>query len=550
MNIGTARNYRACMLSGLAVLSAGSLAKACGGFFCQLVPIVQAAEQIVFRQEGDQVTAVVLIQYNGSAEEFSWVVPVPGIPELSVGSDLAIQQLETATRPQFNLEIRGEPCIPVVFGGPFLPPASAFDNDNAGAADDGVTILDQVAVGPFDATVVSSDDPEAMARWLNDNGYDITDRGAELIGPYVMQGLNFVAVKLRQNQGVGDIQPLIMRYTSDRPMVPIRLTSVAAQPDMGVIVWLLGDARAAPVNYLAVEPNLTRLNWYNGSFAAYPSWQMLVTRAMDEAGGQGFATEYAGRDFNAATQLPDPAVFEQELESLREQSTGIVFLGLFYNPYFPQSKVLEILRRELPLPEGVDESNYSEGSVLIGFFGEEMVAIAKDRILDELSRTVVEPLTATIRVFDGTPYMTRLYTTLSPEEMTIDPEFVFNRDLPDQSLERKATLDLACVLGQTQWSLTLGTGTLREGERVIDGAGDPPTFTGAPTIDQAAVSETALVSESGPPRIMTKNEFARVIIGSRATGGRPLSEICGNGIFGMAMLSLTTLCLMRSRRRF
>ena len=85
-------------------------ARACGGFFCQAVPISQAAEQIIFRQNGDQVTAVVLIQYVGVAEDFSWVVPVPGVPELSTGSDVLFQSLEPATRPQFNLKIEGGPC--------------------------------------------------------------------------------------------------------------------------------------------------------------------------------------------------------------------------------------------------------------------------------------------------------------------------------------------------------------------------------------------------------------------------------------------------------
>ena len=51
-----------------------------------------------------------LIQYVGEASDFSWVVPVPGVPELSTGSDVLFQSLEQATRPQFNLEIDGESC--------------------------------------------------------------------------------------------------------------------------------------------------------------------------------------------------------------------------------------------------------------------------------------------------------------------------------------------------------------------------------------------------------------------------------------------------------
>ena len=112
---------------------------ACGGFFCQQVPIDQAGEQIIFRQDGDMVTAVVLIQYEGEAEDFSWVVPAPGVPELSVGSDQVFPSLELATRPQFLLEINGSPCrdlsfpFPVLFLGGSAPPEPE-------AADD-VTIL-------------------------------------------------------------------------------------------------------------------------------------------------------------------------------------------------------------------------------------------------------------------------------------------------------------------------------------------------------------------------------------------------------------------------
>ena len=107
-------NMRQSVSAGLGTVFAASTlvqqVAACGGFFCQLVPINQAAEQIIFHQDGDQVTAVVLIQYVGTAQDFSWVVPVPGIPELSTGSDVLFQALEPSTRPLFTLEFEGQAC--------------------------------------------------------------------------------------------------------------------------------------------------------------------------------------------------------------------------------------------------------------------------------------------------------------------------------------------------------------------------------------------------------------------------------------------------------
>ena len=78
-------------------------ASACGGFFCQTLPIDQAGEQIVFRQEGDQISAMVQIQYVGDAPDFGWVVPVPNVPTFALGNNQVFTQLELATRPQFNL---------------------------------------------------------------------------------------------------------------------------------------------------------------------------------------------------------------------------------------------------------------------------------------------------------------------------------------------------------------------------------------------------------------------------------------------------------------
>lgn len=538
------------LLSVATVLSSAVPVHACGGFFCQQVPIDQAGEQIIFQQDGDTVTAVVLIQYTGDAEDFSWVVPVPGIPEVEVGSDLVFTSLEQATRPQFNLTVNGSPCEQPESFFPtldFNAPQAPAD----GSADDGVEVLQRFAVGPFDVEVISSDDADAMAQWLEDNDYDLSDRGRDLIAPYVERGMNFVGVKLQQNQGTGDIQPLILRYQSEKPMIPIRLTAVAATPDMGVITWILGPSRAVPDNYLAVEVNYTLLNWYFGSANAYGSYQGLVTTAMNEAGGQGFATDYAGRDQTFKDQLPVAEDFETELQRLEALETEQFYRELSFNFLFPSTKVLEILRRQLPLPEGVDEFVYSDGAVLREVFSAEEITTAKDAITAELRMTVVDPLGRTLAVFEGDQYMTRLFTTLSPEEMTLDPTFVFNDTLEDQAMTREATLDLACNLGTTEWSLTLGAGTGRDGETVIRGFGDSPTFSGPPTIDQPSVSTSARLRATGGPEFVDVNEFEIATVGDAPQN--PISEIllmCGNGAMMAGFVSLGVIGLIsRSRRR-
>jgi len=537
---------------GLLGITVTTRVLACGGFFCQAIPINQAGEQIIFRQDGNIVTAVVLILYQGEAADFSWVVPVPGIPELSTGSDLVFSPLELATRPRFNLEVKGEPCAnPDPFGGlggPLLGVGSAD------SVDDGVQVLERLVVGPFDVEIVTSEDADALALWLDENNYDLTDRGRDLIAPYVDEGMNFVALRLRQDQGVGDLQPLIMRYESDKPMIPIRLTAVAALPDMGVIVWLLGESRAVPLNYLHVTPNYTRLNWYFGTFAAFASYQGLITAAMDEAGGQGFATDYAGRDLDVLSQLPTVESLGNELVRLTAIVDDAAFVaGLAGGFIFPRDQVLEILRRNLPLPAGDGEFVYQIPELLVETFTAEELAAARSAIVVELNDTVIDPLAETLAVFDGDPYMTRLFTTLSPEEMTLDPIFSFNPDLDDQGLDRNATLETRCTGFTTRWTLTLGEGTGRDGEVVIDGFGSPPIFT-PPIIDQESVWRTEWVTASGPADVVTQKQFplAQIIGDDAGPSGVDLCGTsiaqCGAGILGVLMFTMLGLRSMRQRR--
>lgn len=523
----------------LTVERPGRRAAACGGFFCQARPIVQASEQIIFRQNGNRITAIVQIQYQGTAEDFSWVVPVPGIPELSVAPGILFQTLDPLTRPQFTLEVNGAVCP----DDRFFNAQPEFDGTATGADGD-VTILSEQVVGPFDVQVVTSQDADAMANWLEANNYDLTERGGELIAPYVEEGMNFVALRLRQDRGVGDIEPLVMEYEAERPMIPIRLTAVATQPNLGVYVWLLGPARAVPLNYLHVTPNYARLDWYRGTFNAYASYQDLITVAMDEVGGQGFATDYAGRD----ASLLEPLLSQPEQLRAESQRLGTLVnsadaLAQLINGFvFPGGKVLEIYRRRLELPNGEPEAIYGNSSRLADVFDDDTLTATLSATLDELENDLVQPLEESLGVFAGDPYMTRMFTTLSAEEMTLDPQFGFNSDLPDQPLERKATLDVECVFGQTDWTLTLGEGTGRAGEVIMNGTGVTPFTVPEPLMDQSAVKDAVMLRADTAPEIVVNNEFDPV--SSPPTSSLPL---CDFGL--LPVLAISGLMLTGFRRR-
>ena len=493
-------------------------AMACGGFFCTTQPINQAAEQIVFHQDGNQVTAMVRILYTGEAEDFSWVVPVPDTPEISLGADATFNELEFATRPQFNLLTEGNVCEQDMFVNLAQPAAEASAAD---AGDGGVQIEEELTIGPFDIDIVSSDNADDMSIWLEDNGYFLDDRGRDLIEPYVLDGMKFVAVKLRSGESSGSIQPLIMQYPSEKPMIPIRLTAVAAQDDMGVLVWVVNDARAIPENYEHVTPNYTKLDWYSGSFNAYLSYQNLITEAMDEAGGQGFATDYAGgitADIRGA--LTDVDVIEGNLALLDAIENDAEYLtsSLFINTN--PSAALANISAVLPLPEGQDTNLYFDSAQLAAVFTPAELSDARIAMRQAIVDRELTPIADSVALLPQDAYLTRLFTTLSASDMTVDPTFNFNSNMPEQSIQREALLNASCENGTSQWSLTLGSGTGREGEKVLEVNDEPIPFLVLPTPidDQPSAFLRQRTSANAEPELLFQAESSLLEIGAVDNG--------------------------------
>lgn len=435
-----------------AALFTPEAARACGGFFCSNAPIDQTGEKIVFAKHGDELVTVVQVQYAGTAEEFSWVLPVPGLPTLETGTDQLFANLDQATTPRFWLNWHEEGVCS--YGGRGWPEAdgdfgagapSAGGEDAGG--DPGVTIVSQAAVGPYDSVILQATDPDALLSWLADNDYDVTPEGQELLRLYVDPTRYFVALKLRQDKGIGDLVPIALRYREPLPCVPIRLTAVAAQQDMGITAFVLGDSRAVPLNYFHVQLNEARIDWLNGG-ANYTS---VLSEAVDAASnGQAFATEFAGRWESLGIQLYDEQRFSTT--ELRATDDPVAFvdrllsMGLRGTP-----QLLAFFQRHVPMPatlraQGVDDRSFYN---CLACYAEALAGqpFDPDAATDDLDESILQPLARAQELLDVHPYLTRLGTTMSPEEMTADPYFHWNLDLGDVSNTHTAELYVECGAG-------------------------------------------------------------------------------------------------------
>jgi hypothetical protein len=130
-----------------------------------------------------------------------------------------------------------------------------------------------------------------------------------LIKVYTDEGMVFLAMKLQPQQGVQDIQPIKMTYAGSQPIIPIRLTAVAAVPNMNVLTWVFADAQAYPLNY--ARPTIEDADFRGTPFAAPHNYLALVDQTVDLYAGRAFITEYAQPTNELMDFAPtDPLVLE------------------------------------------------------------------------------------------------------------------------------------------------------------------------------------------------------------------------------------------------
>ncbi len=462
------------LLCACAVSLWSSRSEACGCFTPPnpTVPVVQAGERILFAVQNGQVTAHVQVQYAGaSGQEFGWLLPLPSVPTLELGTDELFAQLTTTTQPRYQMNTVLSPECRQSFGsgGGQGSTGGAAGGGTASAVDAGGSgpspLVVQDSVGPYDYAVLRADSKMAMLDWLASNRYFVPAGTDDSVAPYIREGAFFLALKLRPGNTTGDLQPVVLHYASDLGVIPITLTSTGAQENMGVQVWMLGDSRAIPRNYNHTVLNDAVIDWPSRG----ANYNDVIIRAVGEAPGKHtFVTEYAGSSsvmkdvltpfgrFGSKSELAAKTTPEDFIDQLFFKSfASVSSLTPFGQPVLP-GPLKAILAKYLPPPQGVSADTFYT------YYRQ-----FKDRapppnfqpqaMADEIWDRVVLPVQNASALFTSMPVLTRLYSTISPEDMNKDPAFSFNATLPNVSNLHVATMNVFCSPGGNETGALLVT---------------------------------------------------------------------------------------------
>lgn len=524
-------------LSGWALgLNAPPEAAACGCFAPPdpSVPIVQAGERILFAHKDGEVTAHIQIQYQGKPGDFGWLLPLPAVPKdrtgkdgIDLGIDELFTQLTTTTQPKYRLNRVYEQC------GSGLSRGGAFatNSDSAGGVGGAESasppqaptpLVIKDSIGPYDYAVLRADSKDLMFNWLKDNKYFVPTGTEAAVNPYIRPGAYFLALKLKAGLEAGDLQPVVLRYKSDLPMIPIILTSVAATPNMGVQVWMLGAGRAIPRNYYHTVVNDAQVDW----LTAGRNYNDVIIKAVGEAEGKhAFVTEYAGTAGVMRGILDRPNRFSA-LPTLATTTETVAFVEKALSMFSLNSQLTSLLARAVPLPaalsqQGITPSTYYQQ---IRFYLQtdrvqhpekytDIAAALTDfptkaaALADDLKQKIADPTLEAAALFYLHSTMTRLYSTLSPEDMNSDPVFSYNPSLPPYPNEHTATLTYHCGGFFSQQRYTSATLELPSGLR-RELSIDDVNSNKYPAIDAPYSEQIQILRETGEPEVVVDNSDA------------------------------------------
>jgi len=452
--------------SAVVVLAYPSSVEACGGTFCDAgpasMPVDQTGENILFAMGETTVEAHIQIQYDPmtEAELFAWVVPITQIPSFAVGSDQLFTNVLNGTVPTYGFTTSFDSCGGS--GGDETGDGPTLDLGGGGSTTGGPEVVFEDTVGAFDIVVLEGGTAQEVMDWLGDNDYEQDPAAEPIFEEYLAEGYLFAAFRLTNGADTAEIHPIAMTFDNDEACIPIRLTRIAAQEDMDVRTFFLADSRVVPQNYRHVLVNPLKLDWNNQA----SNYKEVITLAVDanEANGHAFVTEYAGtsevvnqsgifsNEWNATPfEMIEPS---EVVDTLAIQGLVACFPdgsgGMLCD--YPHSLIRGLLLQYLPVPAGVEEGDFY--GCLACYVGQ-IDPMAWDGLAfaQALQERIIDPGQHAVELLDAYPALTRMYTTISPGEMTEDPFFYQNPDLAEVDLSSQiASRNVRCD-GAAVWTL-------------------------------------------------------------------------------------------------
>jgi MYXO-CTERM domain-containing protein len=314
-------------------------------------------------------------------------------------------------------------------------------------------------------------------------------------------------------------------------------------------------------DFYEIRLNPAAIAW----FASGRNYRAIATAAVNEAGGRGFIREYAGPSSIAERALYDEANFDfEQMRGARDPANTVYWVLA----RFPLDATLaEILAQFAPMPAYVAD----QGIAPIDYYScmecwgvpEQVDTEGLEAALDAV---LVTPLRDAQALFDRHPYVTRLFTTISPDEMIVDPLFRENDTVPDVSNVQVAQAQRRCDVFHRERNTAPIHLTLPDGQRTTVYAGDPlhPSSNGmidedgngvddrqeSASATMPSLAQAIQYRETGPgSTIIDNRDRIEQLLDGEGGSGCGVAPGAGHGSWVVLLVGLLGALRLRARRR-
>ncbi len=287
-------------------------ARACGGCFHEQnpneTPTVITDHRMAFSVSQTQTILWDQVRYSGDPAEFAWVLPVRAGTVVELARDEFLTALENATAPTI-----APPQVTCYYppgsaggGGGFGCGASSNTADFGGTAptsardagagiskDAGVQVVSDNVVGPYEAVILRASQGQAITDWLQQHNFAIPSSITPVLDYYNNLKFDFVAVRLRPNQGVRAMQPLRVVSPGADGTLPLRMVAAGVGQSVGIELFVISEGRyqATTFDNAVIDP--ANVKW-DGN-AQRSNYTTLFAQTTDGDPKGVWVTEYAGK---------------------------------------------------------------------------------------------------------------------------------------------------------------------------------------------------------------------------------------------------------------
>ncbi len=243
------------LAAGLA--AAPDIAEACGGCFhappTPTTVSVVRGHRMVLSLGATRSTLWDQFAYSGAPGEFSWILPIhfdPGV-EVGTGDDRFLGMLDANSLPVVTRPPPPPSQCPgqrTCYSYGYLDAASDSARADAVSAAD-VTVFRQQSVGPYDVAIVGGADPAAIRDWLSANGYVVPQSVGPAMAYYATLSMDYVAVRLRDTDGLAKMSPIRVSFPTYAPVLPLRMIAAGVADSVDLLLIVLASGRIEAANF-------------------------------------------------------------------------------------------------------------------------------------------------------------------------------------------------------------------------------------------------------------------------------------------------------------